>query len=58
MTLDTNQSLPFLVTNSYLHPGLSVPVPLILVYFEGLVDRAPADVHPAIAERSVKAFYD
>lgn len=46
--LESFPSFPNLITETYLCPGLSVPVPRLLVYFTGIVSRSPADVRPAI----------
>lgn len=41
--LDKYPLLPVIVIKSYFPRGISVPVPLILVYFAGLVELAPED---------------
>lgn len=56
--LDTYPYLPVLVMIFQLPPGLSVPVLLILLYFSCLIDRAPADVHPSIADLFEKVFFE
>lgn len=48
--LDKYPSLSVLMSKSYFPPGLSVPVPLRLVYFAFLVDLAAADFRPSISE--------
>lgn len=55
---DTYQLLPVLGENTYFQTGIAVPVPISLVYFSGIVLRAPEDVRPAIVERFEKEFFD
>lgn len=52
--MDTYLFLPVLVTKSYLTPGISLPVPLMLVYCAGIVESSPEDFSPAIDERFEK----
>lgn len=44
------------MTKTYFISGLTIPVPLMLMYFAGLVDRTPEDLHLEISERFDKEF--